>query len=201
MFITLEGIEGSGKSTLAALLTKTLQSGGRQVVFVREPGGTALGNAVRAIFLDKDLQIDSIAELMLINASRRALVNEVIRPALGSGAVVVCDRYVDSTRAYQGFGRGLDLTEIDRVCGLATGELEPDVTLLLDLDIVTSQQRLMQRGGARDRMEKEANDFHTRVREGFLALAQRYPRIHRCDATQPVEQLLERALSCIASLH
>ncbi len=201
MFITLEGIEGSGKSTLASALAEALRAGGQTVVSVREPGGTPVGDAVRGIFLQPGLRIDPVGELFLINASRQALVQQVIRPALDSGKVVICDRYVDSTRAYQGFGRGLKMADIDAACDLATGGLQPSLTLLLDIDLVLSHERLLSRGNSHDRMEQEDAQFHARVRDGFLHLAEHSSRIERLDASEPVGRLLERALLLIAGAH
>ncbi|MHB8462250.1 MAG: dTMP kinase [Vulcanimicrobiaceae bacterium] len=198
MFITLEGIEGSGKSTLALALAGALRSAGKAVISVREPGGTPVGDAVRGIFLQPGLPIDPVGELFLINASRQALVWHVIRPALDAGKLVICDRYVDSTRAYQGFGRGLKMADIDAACELATGGLQPSLTLLLDIDLAVSEERLRSRGNTHDRMEQEDVEFYARVRNGFLQLAERSAQFRRLDATQPVEALVERALLLIA---
>ena len=198
MFITLEGIEGSGKSTLASALAEALRAAGQTVISVREPGGTPVGDAVRGIFLQPGLRIDPVGELFLINASRQALVREVIRPALESGKVVICDRYVDSTRAYQGFGRGLNMADIDAACELATGGLAPSLTLLLDIDLALSHERLRGRGNSHDRMEQEDAQFHARVRTGFLELAEGSSRIRRLDASHPVGILLEQTLMLIA---
>ncbi len=199
MFITLEGIEGSGKSTLASALAEALRAAGHAVVSVREPGGTPVGDAVRGIFLQPGLRIDPVGELFLINASRQALVRQVIRPALESGKVVICDRYVDSTRAYQGYGRGLKMADIDAACDLATEGLDPSITFLLDIDLALSYERLLSRGNSHDRMEQEDIQFHARVRDGFLALAEHHSsRIRRLDASEPVEALLERVVMHIA---
>ncbi len=180
-FITFEGIEGSGKSTQAALLARYLERKGRKVVAVREPGGTALGDRIRELLLqDRESGPSPMAELFLYEASRAQVVEEVIGPALGGGATIICDRFTDSTVAYQGYGRGLDIGTIEVANKAATSGLVPDLTFLIDLDPETGLRRALSRiaeeGGPReDRFEKETLDFHRRVREGYLAIARREP--------------------------
>jgi dTMP kinase len=191
-FITFEGGEGSGKTTqLKALLTQ-LRSADRDPVPTRDPGGTAIGNQVRELLLNGDLvQMSPLAELLLYEASRTQLVREVIRPALALRRIVLCDRFTDSTLAYQGYGRGLDLDLIERLNAVAADGLRPDLTVLLDLDPVVglarASQRLAQPREYRDRLESELLEFHLRVRAGYRALAAREPaRVVIVDATQGI---------------
>ncbi|HXP93440.1 MAG TPA: dTMP kinase [Candidatus Binatia bacterium] len=201
MFVTFEGIEGSGKSTLIELVQQ--QSGvlGVPVVTTREPGGTPVGNAIRAVFLDPSLQIDPIAEAFLVNASRAQLVADVIRPALRKEAIVLCDRFFDATVAYQGFGRGLDVEVLIELCLTATQSLAPDLTILLDVPVGVAFERLRLRhessGIGADRMERENADFHERVRQGYLTLAKRFPRFVVLDAQTPPGALALEALGQI----
>ncbi len=186
----MEGIEGSGKSTLAAAVAERLAAEGRSVLLVREPGGTRIGDAVRDLFLDPEIRIGPMAELMLVNASRAELVAAVLRPALERGDIVICDRYADSTVAYQGYGRGLDLAFVRRVCEGATEGLMPERTFLLDLPVETAFGRLHSRGAPPDRLEAEHASFHERVRRGFLEIAQGEARFRVLDATLPPDRLV-----------
>jgi dTMP kinase len=171
-FITLEGIEGCGKSTQARLLAQWLGEG---ALLTREPGGTPLGEGIRALLLDpRHAGMAPVAESLLFFADRAEHVARKVQPALANGQVVVCDRYVDSSLAYQGFGRGLPLAALDAVAALATGGLIPDVTFLLDLPVEVGFDRIGRRGPA-DRLESEERAFHDRVREGFRKLAARHP--------------------------
>jgi len=172
LFITLEGGEGSGKSTLAGALASRLEERGYGICLTREPGGTALGLAVQQL-LERDRAPAPLAELLLFTADRAQHVHEVIAPALAAGKVVVCDRFSDSTLAYQGFGRGLDIGLIRRLNEEATGGLKPDLTLLLDL---SPEASLTREGAQVDVTGREPEVFHQRVREGFLALAQEEPQ-------------------------
>jgi len=176
-FITFEGGEGSGKTTqLHALLTH-LRSTGRGAVETRDPGGTPIGKRIRALLLDPACGggMAPTAELLLYEASRAQLVREVIRPALAAGRIVLCDRFTDSTVAYQGYGRGLDLTLIGRLNALATEGLCPHLTFLLDLDpaegLLRAGRRMTERQEERDRIEGEVLAFHQRVRTGYRAIA------------------------------
>lgn len=193
MFLTVEGIEGSGKSTLLSGLSDRLRSQGREIFVTREPGGTPVGDAIRALFLDRDVSIAPLTEALLVNAARAQHVADRIRPELAAGRIVLCDRFVDSTLAYQGYGRGVDLKVLQSLCDAATGELEPDLTFVLDIPLDLSRSRMIARGRAVDRLEAEGDGFHQRVRDGFLALA-RGPRYRVLDGTQSPEELLERAL-------
>jgi len=171
MFISFEGIDGCGKTTQAQVLAERLRAAGREVVLTREPGGTVLGEEIRAMLLHGD-HVAPWAEAALYAASRAQHVDEVIRPALARGAVVVCDRYVDSSVAYQGVGRGLGL---DRVLELnlgAVGGLMPDLTVLLEIGIEDAAARM---GEERDRIEREDDGFRERVAQGYRTLAERFP--------------------------
>jgi dTMP kinase len=199
MFVTVEGIEGCGKSTLLAALAERLRERGGEIIVTREPGGTALGDAVRRIFLEPGLAPVPLAEALLINAGRAQHVVELIDPALRRGAWVLCDRFVDSTLAYQGYGRGVDLETLRRLCSAATGGREPDLTLILDLPVSISQERVRARHPHPDRMEAEGEAFHVRVRNGFLALAATSPRYRVLDGTRTPEDLVEAALESIGN--
>jgi dTMP kinase len=177
LFITFEGGEGSGKSTQARRLYRRLCRLGVPAVLVHEPGSTVLGEKTAKLLKHApDTHILPLAELFLFNASRAQLVEEVIRPALANGQVVVCDRFADSTLAYQGYGRGLPIDRIRTVNRAATGGLKPALTVLID---VPARDGLKRKKSAPDRFEREALDFHERVRRGYLELARSEPRRFR----------------------
>lgn len=189
LFLTFEGPEGAGKSTQLARLAHRLNADGVPHTVTREPGGTPLGSRVRDVLLDPDLSIDPLPEFLLYSASRAQLVRHVIRPALARGEAVLCDRYLDSSVAYQGSGRGLDAGLLRGVTQAATGGLMPDLTVLLDLDPAVGLERAAARGRA-DRLEQADLAFHERVRGGFLALAAAEPGRFLClDATRPEAEL------------
>lgn len=197
MFVVVEGVEGSGKSTLVESLAAQLRSEGNDCIATREPGGTILGNAVRNLFLDRTSAIAPLAEAFLVNAARAQHVEEVIRPALAAGRLVICDRFIDSTLAYQGFGRGIDLDVLRRLCDAATGGLEPSLVLVLDVPIAVARKRLGARAQATDRIEIEGDDFHERVRAGFLAVAADSPYHRVLDGTLAPKRLSEEALAVV----
>jgi dTMP kinase len=199
MFVVVEGIEGSGKSTLVLGIAQRLRSEGHDVVVTREPGGTVVGDAVREIFLNRALAISALTESLLVNAARAQHVWAVIRPALASGKIVLSDRFTDSTMAYQGYGRGMDGDVLRALCNIATGGLEPDLVLLLDLPLTVARSRLAERSRTRDRIETENDAFHERVRRGFLDLA-KSPRHRVLDATLHSESLVESALQEILGM-
>ncbi|MDP2182638.1 MAG: dTMP kinase [Actinomycetota bacterium] len=175
VLITLEGGEGCGKSTQLRLLSDRLRAAGFTVTIVREPGGTAVGEAVRSILLDRDHEgLDYLAELLLYEASRAQLVAQVIRPALASAGIVICDRFADSSTAYQGYGRDLPLDEVRALNRAATGGLVPDLTIVLDVPPEVGLARAS-RESQPDRLEAESVAFHERVREGFLEIAAAEP--------------------------
>jgi dTMP kinase len=189
VFISFEGLDGCGKTTQAALLAETAAAGGREVVPVREPGGTAPGERIRSLLLDPGLRIDPWAEALLYAAARAQLVADVIRPALARGATVIADRFVDSSLAYQGCARGLGVDQVLEVNRVATSGLLPDRTVLL----VLATAEAAGRRGEPDRIEAEGSSFHRRVAEGFDAAARRFPdRIAIVDASGTPEQVAER---------
>lgn len=198
VLITFEGIEGSGKSTLIASLASDLRNRTIDIHVTREPGGTPLGERVRALFLlDPDVTIDPLAEALLINSSRAQLVGDVIVPALRAGTVVLCDRFFDATIAYQGFGRGLDIEMLLELSLTATRRIAPDLTFLLDIPAELSRERLRARGVAADRLERESLEFHDRVRRGYLQLAERFGRIVVLDGTRRPGDLVAEAMAVI----
>ena len=195
LFVTFEGGEGSGKTTQLRLLANRLRALPEEVIETRDPGGTPIGKEIRTLLLSRDsTPMAEAAELFLYEASRAQLVREVISPALARVAVVLCDRFTDSTVAYQGFGRGLDLMLIQRLNQLATDGLTPDLTILLDLDPGVGLARCMRsssgEAASRDRIEAEPLHFHRRVREGYLELARQEPeRIRPIDAALSVAEI------------
>lgn len=183
LFITLEGPDGTGKSTQGPLLEEYLRRAGRAVVYTREPGGTEIGDRIRQILLDeRHGEMDAVTEMLLFAASRAQFVRQVLRPALARGEVVLSERYVDASLAYQGYGRGLDVGLVRMVNDVATGGLLPDLTLLLDIAPAIGLARVRRAEGKEgvpgrgDRLEQEAVAFHERVRAGFLELARESPK-------------------------
>jgi len=202
-FITCEGPEGSGKSTQIKRLAEQLEARGIKVLCTREPGGTATGEAIRNI-LQHDAAGEPLterAELLLFTASRAQLVDQVVLPALDRGEWVLCDRFIDSTMAYQGYARGMDIDTLDAINGFSIAGRKPDLTLLLDLDIEQGFQRLEERysaGGSADRFEREARDFHHRVRNGYHTLAEREPeRFRVIDAGRAVDEVASRVWNAV----
>lgn len=172
MFITFEGLDQSGKTTQANLLVDRLQKMGKEVLLIREPGGTELSERIRDILLDhKHFSMTQKAELFLFSAARAQLVSEVIRPALQKGVIVICDRFYDSTTAYQGYGRGIDLQEVKQVNVIAVGGTIPDLTLFLDIEVEEILRRRNAAGLSADRMESSGMQFYERVRKGYHAIA------------------------------
>ena len=191
-FITFEGIEGCGKSTQVALLKKRLEIEGRKVLVTREPGGTTTGELVRSVLLDPaNTSITSLTELLLYAAARAQHVDERIRPALDSGAIVVCDSFADSTTAYQGAGRAIERGIIKQIHDIATRGTWPDLTILLDLPAEAGLERAHAVREV-DRIESEPIAFHRAVRNEFLRIAEHDPlRVRRVDATQTVDAIAE----------
>lgn len=174
LFITFEGGEGSGKTAQARALYRRMTQLNVPVMLIHEPGGTPLGNKIaRTLKWAREVDISPLSELFLFNTSRAQLVEEVIRPELESGKVVICDRYTDSTVVYQGYGRGLDMEVVRRINDIATGGLVPDLTVLMDIPVEEGFAR--KEASARDRFEQEDISFHQRVRDGFLKLAKSEP--------------------------
>ncbi len=201
LFLTFEGGDGSGKSTQSALLTEWLAAQGRTVVHAREPGGTELGLELREIILHRRGYMAPRAEALLYAADRAHNIATVVRPALERGDIVIQDRYLDSSVAYQGAGRVLDPHEVRELSLWATERLLPDLTILLDLDIETGRARLDDSRTRYDRLEAEAAEFHHRVREAYLALAAAEPgRFLVLDATEPVDALADRIRARVSDL-
>jgi dTMP kinase len=204
LFITLEGVEGSGKTTQAAMLADALRARGLVVTVTREPGGTRVGQAIRAIFLDAAFALDPAAELLLVLADRAQHVREQLRPMLAAGQIVICDRYSDSTTAYQGYGRGLDHQLVRELNQLASDALKPDLTLVLDcpaeLGLARTHARRKEGAGAVDRFESERLEFHRRVREGFLAVAREEPaRVLVLDGSRPAAEVSAAILGAVTA--
>jgi dTMP kinase len=194
MFITLEGLDGSGKTTQAQLLGARLEAEGSEVVLTREPGGTPLGEEIRNLLLHGG-DVAPWAEATLLAASRAQHVERLIRPALVRGAIVVCDRYVDSSVAYQGIARGLGLERVLDLNLAAVGGLMPDHTILLEIGADEAVARM---GGERDRIEREDDGFHVRVADAYRQLAARFPdRYLVLDGTLPAEALAEQIAAAI----
>lgn len=195
MFITFEGPEGSGKTSQIVLLADYLREQGYEVVQTREPGGTSIGDQIRAVLHDVgNGEMQSVTELLLYSASRAQLVRELVEPALTEGKIILCDRYADSTIAYQGYGRGLDLQELKMLTEFATGGLKPHLTLLLDIDVERGLSRRQVGGDEMNRLDLEAVSFHQKVRSGYHTLAKAEPeRWVIVDADRPVE-IIQRDL-------
>ena len=205
-FVTFEGLDGSGKSTHLRRVALRLEAAAIPHVVTCEPGGTELGSAIRGVFLDRRFHgMDGTIELLLVFASRRQHLLEVIEPALAAGKHVLCDRFTDSTLAYQGFGRGVPRAVIDRVDALATGSRRPDRTLLFDLPADAARKRghsgARQRSGAADRLDAEELAFYERVRNGFLELAAAEPgRFVVVDSSGPVAATGSAAIAGLEDL-
>ncbi|MCW2165108.1 thymidylate kinase [Microbacterium hydrothermale] len=200
LFVTFEGGDGAGKTTQASLLEQWLVGEGREVVRTREPGGTEVGVRIRDIVLHHRGHIAARAEALLYAADRAHHVETVVQPAIARGDVVIQDRYLDSSVAYQGAGRVLDADDVRALSLWATGGLLPDLTVLLDLDPTAARRRLDADDKPFDRLEAEKSDFHARVRAGFLTLAEREPdRFVVLDATQPPEVLAARVRDAVSA--
>lgn len=219
-FVTIEGIEGAGKSTLRSRLSDFAASLGKEVVVTREPGATTLGHSIRNLLLDpKNKKFDPVAELMLFAADRAQHLEEIVRPALARGALVICDRYIHSTVAYQGYGRGLDLGRLAQLNDFVTRGLVPDLVLLLDLTPELGLERAKNRTrkasgsfqiqelqqasagvGEWTRFEEQEIDFHRRVRDGFLALAKSERSFVLLDASATPDKIAADAIAAIEKL-
>lgn len=186
-FITVEGIDGCGKSTQARLLAEDLERAGYDVLALREPGGVAISEKIRALLLDPaNVEMSATCELLLYEAARAQLVHEVVAPALAGGRVVVCDRFYDSTTAYQGYAGGVPLDAVTRANELAVGACAPDLTLVFDIDPALAAERTVSR--AQDRMEAKGIAYQQRVAEGFRAIAAAEPeRVRRIDAARAID--------------
>ncbi|WP_217994684.1 dTMP kinase [Alicyclobacillus kakegawensis] len=200
MFISFEGIDGAGKTTQCDRLAARLQSLGKPLTRVREPGGTQLGERIRALLLDVDEAPAAATEALLYAASRAQLVQQVIRPALAEGRVVLCDRFVDASLAYQGAGLGLGVEAVRAVNQMATGGLLPDVTILLDLPVAVGRARLVASGQPRDRIEQRDEAYFERVRQALLDIAGADSRrVQVVDATLPEDAIEQEIWNHIAN--
>lgn len=191
MLITFEGLDFSGKTTQIKLLVEKLKDSGYNVVVVREPGGTPISEKIRDILLDKkNLEMTQIAEIFLFSAARNQLVNQIIKPALESEKVVICDRYYDSTTAYQGYGRGVNLDDVKRINKIATLGVVPDITFFVDIPIDEIKHRIEAAKSSMDRMESSGDSFYERVRQGYFEIAKsERERFHIIDGLKNVEAI------------
>lgn len=195
LFITFEGPDGCGKTTQMKLLAEYLEKKGEEVVLTREPGGKGLGEKVREILLNYDGEVSDRCESFLFLADRAQNIDIIVNPAVKAGKIVLCDRHIDSTVAYQGYGRGLDIERINMLNNLATNGKKPDLTFVFDVDVETSMKRV---GKEKDRMESAGIDFHNRVRQGYLELAKQEPnRIKVIDATKSIEEIHDEIINIL----
>ncbi len=201
MLITFEGLDSSGKSTQAQRMSERLQTSGKDVLLLREPGGTPLSEHMRTILLDRiHLSITPMAEFLMFSASRAQLVEAVIKPALAKGTIVVCDRFYDSSTAYQGWGRGLPVQEIKDVNMFVTGGLKPDLTFMLDIPVEAVIARKISAGYGTDRIESSGTMFYKKVREGYRTLAQEEPaRFRVIDGMQPIAEIHNQILKIVST--
>jgi len=200
-FITFEGVDGTGKTTHVEKLAAELKSEGKKVVMLREPGGTQIGEQIRQILLKREHQaMADVSELFLFAAARAQLVREVIRPALERGEHVLCDRFIDSTVAYQGYGRGLDIDLVKKVNNAAVGETRPDLTIWIDIESGELAMRLGKRNtdNKADRLDLESNEFRTRVRDGYAKIQEEEPdRVLRVLSMPDIEDTYEQIINCV----
>lgn len=198
LFITFEGADGCGKTTQLMLMAKYLKELGAEVLVTREPGAKGLGEKLREILLNYDGEVSSQAEAFLFLADRAQHMDIIIKPAVVTGKIVLCDRHTDSTVAYQGYGRGIDVSRINMLNDIATGGRKPDLTIVFDVDVETSLSRV---GKEKDRMENAGMDFFNRVRNGYLQIAKQEPeRVKVIDATQSIEAIHIQVIKFINQL-
>ncbi len=197
MFITFEGLDASGKSTQAELTAERFRESGENVIVIREPGGTELGEKVRSILLDVNSTIEPVAEVFLFSAARAQLVREVIRPALSQGDIVICDRYVDSTTSYQGYGREISLESIHAINRLAIEDVSPDLNFFIDISIDEIERRQRAAGISADRMERAGRDFFERARKGYYELSRTEKRLKIIQGERSPEDIFSEIWSLI----
>ena len=198
LFITFEGADGCGKTTQIELLDKYLRGRGGNTLLTREPGGKGLGVKLREILLNYDGEVSPTAESFLFLADGAQHIDCIIKPALKAGTIVLCDRHTDSTVAYQGYGRGLDLNRINSLNEIATGGLKPDLTIVFDIDVETSMQRV---GKEKDRMESAGVEFFNRVREGYLQIAKSEPeRVKVINSSDTIENIHNQVVELVEAL-
>lgn len=200
LFITVEGLDGSGKSTQINLLNKYLIRCKYNVILTREPGGTAISEKIRKILLDSDnINMSSITEMLLYASSRAQLIAEVVEPSVRAGKIVICDRFLDSSLVYQGFGRGIETDVVESVNKIAVNGVNPDITFFFDVNPEEALKRIPQK--IADRIEKENFEFHKRVYNGYKMLASMYPqRIKTIDSTKPVNEIFSKVKCYIEKL-
>lgn len=198
LFITFEGADGCGKTTQLNLLKEYLEKKGYDVILTREPGAKGLGIKIREILLNYDGEVSNRCESFLFLADRAQNIDIIVNPAIKDGKIVLCDRHTDSSVAYQGYGRGLDIEQIKALNNLATGGKTPDLTLVFDVDIETSMKRV---GNEKDRMESAGVEFFNRVRNGYLEIAKQEPeRIKVIDSTKSIEDVHNQVLQVIEQI-
>ncbi len=198
MFITFEGADGCGKTTQLVLLYEYFKAKGIDVLKTREPGAQGLGEKIREILLNYDGEVSDRCESFLFLADRAQHIDKIVNPAVASGKIVLCDRHIDSTVAYQGYGRGLDIPRIKMLNSIATNNIRPDLTFVFDIDVKTSMQRV---GQEKDRMESAGFDFFNRVRMGYLEIAEQEPnRIKVIDATKSIEEIQKEVVKIVSEL-
>lgn len=199
-FITVEGIDGCGKSTQARLLVEELERAGYEVLALREPGGVAISEKIRALLLDPaNAEMSATCELLLYEAARAQLVHEVVAPALAQGRMVVCDRFYDSTTAYQGYAGGVPLDAVERANALAVGDFQPALTLVFDIDPALAAERTVSR--AQDRMEAKGMEYQRRVAEGFRAVAAANPdRVKLIDASRDIDAIHADVMAAVGAM-
>lgn len=190
LFITVEGTDGSGKTTQINFIRNYMEEKGYDVILTREPGGTRIGEKIRSIILDpENKEMDNITEMLLYASARAQIITELIKPAMGKGKIVICDRFVDSSYAYQGYGRGIDIDLITKVNNIATCGVMPDITFWFDISPEAALNRRIS-SSLPDRIEREKLEFYNKVYKGYKILADMYPeRIKRIDATRNVDEV------------
>jgi dTMP kinase len=203
MFITFEGLDSSGKTTQAQLLVDDFAKTGIEALVLREPGGTDVSEKIRTILLDRShMNLAQMSELFLFSAARAQLVSEVIVPALDAGRTVICDRFYDSTTAYQGYGRGLNVKEVKDLNRIATSGTTPDLTLFVDVELAEIRRRRASAGVIADRMESSGEAFYEKVRKGYRAIAAEEPgRVITIDGMRPVEEIHQEIWSIAQRKH
>lgn len=198
LFITFEGADGCGKTTQIELLNKYLQEKGKETLLTREPGAKGLGVKLREILLNYDGEVSPQCESFLFLADRAQHIDCIIKPAINQGKIILCDRHTDSTVAYQGYGRGLDLNRINMLNDIATGGLKPDLTIVFDVDIETSMKRV---GKEKDRMESAGVEFFNKVRQGYLEIAKQEPnRVKVINSSDTIENIHKQVVELVEKL-
>jgi len=199
MFITFEGIDGCGKTTQVELLKSYFEKSGNEVISIREPGSTNISEQIRKILLNpENKELSSESEALLFASARAQIVEEVIKPSLEKNIIVICDRFIDSTIAYQGFGRGMEIEYLNKINSFATQNILPEYTFFIDISIEESQNRLS--SANLDRMESIGSEFFENVRKGFVNLSDKYPdRIYKIDGELPINKIQEKINSIIFS--